>query len=231
MSILLKAGERGLLVGQTGSGKTGNAIFQLQHAPVFPVIVFDTKIEDAFFGLPEGDESIDLIQSFADLKKYSEKAAEHWADYILVRPADFELMDRDILDAYCKLVYNRFGRCTIYFDEMYNWHANGQPLASFVGLLTRGRSRGKTVLQASQRPAWISRFCFTESQKFYVHGLIDERDRKSLDSMIPNFSHYELPPKYHFYYFEVAETPAPVLFAPVPYKKLDSKKIFSRKWV
>jgi len=231
MGLFLEKGERGLLVGQTGSGKTANALFQLRNAPVYPVIIFDTKIEDAFFGLPQGDETIDLIGSIGDLERYAKQSAKHWADYILVRPGIDEVLDRDILDSYCRLVYNRFGPCTIYYDEMYNWHANALPLPGFVGLLTRGRSRGKTVLQGAQRPAWISRFCFTESQKFYIHFLNDERDRKSLDSMIPNFSRVALPPKYHFYHFEVAEHQEPVLYAPVPYEKLNVKKIFTRKWV
>jgi hypothetical protein len=229
--LTLKKGERGLLVGQTGSGKSQNAIFQLKNAPVYPVIIFDTKIEDSFFGLPEDDETMDLIESVGDLKALAKKSPQHWADYILVRPNGNELFDRDILNEYCLTVYNKFGSCTIYFDEMYNWHANALPLPNFVGLLTRGRSRGKTVLMGAQRPAWISRFCFTESQKFYIHQLIDKRDRQSLDSMIPNFSAMPLPPKFHFYHFNVAEHQEPVLYKPVPYTKLDRKKIFSRKWI
>jgi hypothetical protein len=86
-------------------------------------------------------------------------------------------------------------------------------------------------LQSTQRPSWICRFCFTESQKFYIHGLIDERDRKTLDSMIPSFSRYPIPPKFHFYHFEVGEHTEPQLYKPVPFEKLDRKKIFSRKWV
>lgn len=231
MGLTLEKGERGLLVGQTGSGKTQNALFQLRNSPVWPVIVFDTKIEDAFFSLPDNGESIDLVQSLSDLANYAKQSPKHWADYILVRPNVDELLNPDILDAYCRLVYQKFGACTIYYDELYNWHQNGIPTNGFVGLLTRGRSKGKTILQATQRPGWISRFCFTESQKFYIHNLIDARDRKTLDSMVPDFSTYPAPPKFHFYHFEVGEHDAPVLFAPVPQTKVDSKKIFSRKWL
>lgn len=231
MSFLAAKGERALLVGQTGSGKTQNAIFQLRNAPVFPVVIFDTKIEDAFFGLPEGDETLDLIQSIGDLEKYAKQSPQHWADYILVRPDVDEILDFDILDAYCRMVYNRFGACTVYFDELYNWHNRGIPVNGFVGLLTRGRSRGKTVIQSTQRPGWISRFCFTESQKFFIHNLIDSRDRQTLDSMVPNFSSYAIPPKFHFYRFEVGADDTPKLCLPVPFQKLDRNKIFSRKWV
>jgi hypothetical protein len=230
MSLFLKRSERGLLVGQTGSGKTANALFQLSNAPVYPVIIFDTKIEDAFFGLPKGDEKLDLVESLADLKKYSQQSSKQWADYILVRPHVDELLDYPILDAYCRLVYNQFGSCTIYFDELYHWHNRGIPTNGFVGLLTRGRSKGKAVLQSTQRPGWISRFCFTESQKFYIHLLSDKRDRLTLDSMVPNFSDYPTPPKFHFYFFEVGELEAQ-LYSPVPFEKLNRSKIFTRKWV
>lgn len=231
MSLFLNRGERGLLVGQTGSGKTADALFQIKNAPTFPVIIFDTKIEDAFFGLPDSDESMDLIESIDDFKKYSKLPREKMADYILVRPNVDEVLDHVILDAYCRIVYDGFGACTSYFDELYNWHNRGIPSNGFVGLLTRGRSRGKTVLQSTQRPGWISRFCFTESQKFYIHRLIDKRDRLTLDSMVPDFSHYPPPAKFGFYFFEVGEMNAPVEYAPVPFEKLDRKRIFKRKWI
>lgn len=231
MGLFLDRGERGLLVGQTGSGKTQNAIFQLRNAPVFPVIVFDTKIEDAFFGLPEGDETIDLIESVADFEKYSRQKREKMADYILVRPNINEVQDFDILDEYCRIAYDEFGACTVYYDELYNWHNRGIPVNNFVGLLTRGRSRGKSVLQSTQRPGWISRFCFTESQKFYIHRLIDNRDRKTLDSMVPDFSSYPQPAKFGFYFFEVGEMETPIEYKPVPYVKLDKSKVFKRKWL
>jgi hypothetical protein len=232
MGLFLDKGERGLLVGQTGSGKTQNAIFQLRNSPVFPVIVFDTKIEDAFFGLPEGeDETIDLIESLPDFEKYAKQKGDKMADYILVRPNIHEVQDFAILDEYCRIAYEQFGACTVYFDELYNWHNRGIPVNNFVGLLTRGRSRGKTVLQSTQRPGWISRFCFTESQKFYIHRLIDNRDRKTLDSMVPDFSNYPQPKKFGFYFFEVGEDETPTEYSPVPFEKLDRTKIFKKKWL
>lgn len=231
MGLFLEKGERGLLVGQTGSGKTQNAIYQLRNAPVFPVILFDTKIEDAFFGLPEDDDSIELIGSLADFEKYAKLPKAKMADYILVRPGIHELQDYDILDQYCACAYERFGACTVYFDELYNWHNRGIPVNHFVGLLTRGRSRGKSVLQSTQRPGWISRFCFTESQKFYIHKLIDSRDKKTLDSMIPDFSSLPNPGKYGFYFYDVGHMDTPAEYGPVPYQELDKGKIFKRKWI
>lgn len=232
MGLFLEKGQRGMLVGRTGSGKTAHAIFQLKNAPQFPVIILDTKIEDAFFGLPESDESLDLVENVGDFKTYLRQAREKQADFILVRPNIHEVQDHEILDEYCRLVYDNAGKCTSYFDELYNWHNRGVPVNNFVGLLTRGRSRGKTVLQSTQRPGWISRFCFTESEKFYVHRLTDNRDRKTFDAVIPDFSQYAPPKDKHgFYFYDVGEMDVPVEYKPVPFEPLDRKKVFKKKWV
>lgn len=229
--FLLKKGERGLLVGQTGSGKTQNAIFQLRHAPVYPVLVFDTKIEDSFFALPQGDETLDLVQSVDELTRYSKQPPKQWADYILIRPAINEIQDFSALNEYCGLAYHRFGPATVYFDEAYNWHDRGTPPPNLIGLLTRGRSKGKTTLIGTQRPSWISRFCFTEAQKHFIHFLGDERDRKTLDAVIPNFSTLPDPPEFHFWRYKVGSRQIPQLCAPVPLTEVDQSKIFNRRWL
>jgi len=233
-SILLEPGQRGLLAGQTGSGKTQNAIWQLRNTEIFPRFILDTKIEDAFFGLPEGDETLKLIESHDELLQLKKVPDDEWPDYVLIRPNTSHLTDPEILDTYLHLLYENFGHCFIYIDELYMFHTSaGRCGAGLIGLLTRGRSRGKTVLQSTQRPAYISRFCFTESNRFYVHKLLDKRDRKTFDMMIPSFSEQPIPPKYHFYYFDSAIDDAPRLYAPVPYQQLNPKKIkFSKKtWI
>lgn len=229
--MFLKNGERGLLVGQTGSGKTQDAIFQLRHAAQWPIVIFDTKIEPDFFGVPEGDDSIELVESIQDFEKYSRKLRRDYDDYILVRPSMDEIQNFETLDMYSRIAYDRFGKALFYYDEMYNWHNRGVPGNGLVGMLTRGRSKGKTMLMASQRPGWISRFCITESQKFYIHRLTDMRDKKALSEVIPDFHLYPDPAKFHFYHYEIGNHEAPQMIAPVPYQKLDKSKIFSKKWI
>lgn len=230
--FFLKKGERGLLVGKTGSGKSENAIFHLHHAPVFPVIMFDTKIEDNLFKAKQGDDNLEVVNSFEEFYKLSKLPKKEMPEYILVRPETHELLDIDLLDKYLQLVYHAFGSCYIYLDETYNWHNNGKCGAGLLGLLTRGRSKGKTLLMASQRPSWISRFCFTESEKFYLHQLLDLRDRKTLDSVVPDFSTLPKPPEYHFYHFEVKKHDVPVLYSPVPFSELKANQVHSKhKWI
>jgi hypothetical protein len=227
----LDVGQRGLLLGKTGSGKTQDAIYQLKNPPVFPVIIFDTKIEDAFFSVPEDDDTMEVVNSYSDFVKLSKKPKNEIPDYILVRPEVYEVVDVDELDKYSQLVFHKFGKCFVYYDEMYNWHNNGKCGAGVLSLLTRGRSKGKTTLMASQRPSWLSRFCFTECEKFYIHRLTDERDKKTLDSIITDYSKTKNPLPFHFHHFEIGKHDEPILYKPVPETKIVESKIFSKKWV
>lgn len=230
--MLLKKGERGLLVGKTGSGKTQNGLFQLMHSELWPRIIFDTKIEDAFFSLPQGDETIELVTGHDEFLKYAKNTKKKdMPDYILVRPTAQEFVDPEMLDEYMNTVYMNFGACFLYIDEVGNLHKNGRALPQLMNILCRGRSKGKTTLMATQRPAFISRSCLTESDRFYMHRLTDMRDRKTLAEVVPDFDKYAPPPPYHFYYFAHSGDEAPKLFSPVPELEINESKIFLRKWL
>lgn len=217
VSILLDKGQRGLLVGQTGSGKTQNALWQLRHTPIWPVIIFDTKIEPEFLTLADGDEKLQLIDGFEEYTQHSKLRRSERPDFAVVRPSIDEMGDVDAMDGYVRLAYEKFGPGLFYFDEVYNWHNRGAAGNGLIGLLTRGRSKGKTVLMATQRPSWISRFCVTESQKFYLHWLADSRDKKTLAEVVPNFDKLPDVPKHHFYHYSTTDhETAPRLYLPVP---------------
>lgn len=230
--MLLERGQRGLLVGQTGSGKTQNSLFQLRNSRVWPITIFDTKIEDSFISLPQDDDSFLLVESLKDYIEASKRKRDERPDYLLVRPNMDEIGDFGILDEYTRLAYEKFGAGLFYFDEIYNWHNKGQAGNGLIGLLTRGRSKGKTVLMATQRPSWISRFCLTEAQRFYVHWLSDSRDKKTLAEVIPGFDKLDEPPPFHFHYYSTAEhRKSPQLFKPVPLTALNPDKIKSLRWL
>jgi hypothetical protein len=224
--MLLEKGQRGLLVGQTGSGKTQNALFQLRHSQVWPVTIFDTKIEDEFIGLPEDGDTLEITNSIGEYREVMRRARKDRPTFLVVRPGRGELSNPEILNEYCTVAYERGGAGLYYFDEIYSWHTQGRAPDGLLELLTRGRSKGKTVLMATQRPAWLSRFCLTESQKFYIHWLIDERDAKSLASVIPGFDQLDDPPLHHFWHYDMAKhREPPKLFAPVPLYKPDPVRV------
>lgn len=231
IDFFLGRGERGLLIGQTGSGKTQDGIYQLMQAEHFPVIVFDTKFEPAFDGLARGDEFSEQVNDFDEFVKMAERKKKDMPDYIIVRPSAAELADTESLDRYSQLVYSAFGPCMAYYDELYQWHNAGKIGPGFIGLLTRGRSKGKTVLMATQRPAWVSRFCLTEAQKFYIHKVLDARDKKALASVVPDFDKLPDPPKYHFYFYTTHSSRVS-LMKPVPLTDPDEGNRITRlRWV
>lgn len=222
MSILLERGQRGIMIGQTGSGKTIGAIFQLQNAPFDHVIVLDTKGEPAFNKLAREGESIDFYNSCASFVRAWKR--KDVANYCVVRPAPDEMVDLDYMDSVLLDVYNTRKPCLVYVDEAYQWHINGRAGPGLVGLLTRGRSLGISTLLSTQRPAWISRFCFSEAQKFYVYKLSDFRDVKTISEHIPDINKYYIAKRFYFWYFDNAEDMNKAIFyqpVPLPPERVD----------
>ena len=232
MGLLLDRGQRGLLVGRTGSGKSANAYFQLRHPKVWPVIMFDTKIEDEFFGVPQEGDSLELVESLDAFDKLAKRPKNKMPDYILVRPGIDEMQDHEYLDQYARLAYEKFGPVFLYFDELYSWHNNGRVGNNMTAILTRGRSKGKTFLGTTQRPSWISRFFMTEADKFYIHQLTDERDKSTLANVIPGLAKLPDLPEYHFYHYNVKKPRDGIMpFAPVPYKPPAEIKVDPIQWI
>jgi hypothetical protein len=215
MSILLGKGQRGVLIGRTGSGKTWGGIFQLQHSPQPVVIVLDTKGEPAFNTLPRENETHEFYNSGdAFLKAYR---SSDLPNYMIVRPSPDEIADPLEMDGILAGIYTRNRECLTYIDEAYQWHVNGRAGAGLVGLLTRGRSKGMSTLISTQRPAWVSRFVFSEAEKYYIYRLLDKRDKKTISEYIPISIDDELP-KYHFWYYDNLDDDQRecLLYRPVP---------------
>lgn len=218
MSILLKPGERGIIIGQTGSGKTVGGIVHLQNTNLYPVLILDTKGEPAFDTIAQDDEETviyDDAESF--IKQWHRR---HQPEYSVIRPSVAEMTDPLELDSVLQQIYNAGKKCLIYIDEAYQWHVQGRAGAGLIGLLTRGRSKKMSVLMSTQRPAWLSRFCFTESQKFYIYRLTDKRDHKILSEYIPGFLTTSVAKKHHFLYYDNSKDEEGIkYYKPVPFSQ------------
>ena len=213
-SLLLEKGERGIIIGQTGSGKTVGAISHLQNSSLYPVIIFDTKGEPAFDDIALDDEESVIFDSAKDFIDQWHRRKQ--PEYSIVRPTPEEMGDPLKLDNVLMQIYNTGKKCLIYIDECYQWHINGRAGNGLIGLLTRGRSKGMSVLMSTQRPAWISRFCFTEAQKFYIYKLTDKRDFKILGEYIPEIEGKKIGHKYHWLYYNYSDDQGIRYFKPVP---------------
>jgi len=201
-ALTLANGQRGLLAGKTGTGKTFGALFLLRHTQG-PIVILDSKIEPAF----------DTAFPPADITHQDGLTGSYGPQRIrIVRPAPHELIKPAVLDAW--LMQFDYP-VTIFIDELYQIHSpGGRAGPGLVGLLTRGRSKGVNVLMATQRPRFISGFCLTEADKYYVYWLSKPADRKVLaEATVPEIM--QQPPPYHFWFYSQGSRAA-TLYTPVP---------------
>ena len=215
MNIIPERGERAFVCGQTGSGKTAGAAWLLSYLPGF--VIYDTKIDDKFLGLPNHRVAHSLEQA----QKIFKDKKDDW-DYIVLRPSVAESSDPNALDAMLLHHYNYWRGVGAYIDEGTQFHSGPNAGPGLTSLLTRGRSRGQTTIVASQRPARLTRSAITEAQRFFMFRLTDKKDQDRLSDVVPGMD--KLPmrapqmPKHHFYYFDF-DLDAPILFKPVPLDK------------
>ena len=232
--ILLKKGQRGLIVGQTGSGKTWGAIWHMQNVSVTPIVIFDTKGEPEFDKIALHDETIEFYDDMHSFAK-EWKAKKRQPTYSIVRPSAVEVSEPFEMDAYLHDILNKKRSCFLYFDELYQWHNNSRAGPGLTGLLTRGRSAGITVLMGSQRPAWLSRFALTESQKFYIYKLSHKDDHRRLGDVIPDFEDAEkIAKKFEWVYYN-SSNDSLSRFSPVSISRneepVENTNIYTREWL
>lgn len=213
-SIVPARGERALVCGQTGSGKTV-AMCAIGEALGVDgrVVIIDTKIEPKYRSLPEARLIRDIDEAWSRETRHERR---NGPATMIWRPPIELAQDPEALDHALSLLYQRY-RGPIIIDELYPLHIGGRAGPGLTALLTRGRSRGITTVMGSQRPTWISRFCLTEAQHYWVYALVDRMDRKRLTEVIPEFPQDTIPPKYHFYFYSHArgDLQRPVMFSPI----------------
>jgi hypothetical protein len=189
--------QRIAVIGRTGSGKTQAAVWNLSRRNFLrmPWVVFNFK----------GDELIDSIP---------------YADHVDVgtmptRPGIYVVHplpnQREEMTAYLWALWNR-QNVGLFCDEGYMMGDDD----AFLACLTQGRSRRIPMIVLTQRPAWISRFVFTESQFYQIFSLSDRRDLKTVAQFIPGDElETATLPEFHSWYYDVGRNKLWQL-APVP---------------
>ena len=102
----------------------------------------------------------------------------------------------------------------IFIDEGYMVSPSPNKRSWFRVLLTQGRSLHVPVIILTQRPAWLDKFVFTESEFYQVFRLNHSGDRKKIMEYVPADLSEPLP-DYHSYYHDVGKHRTVVL-KPVP---------------
>lgn len=186
----------------------------VKRLPESPTILYDTKHDPKFERLPNSrivHDTAGVWEALDDLG----------IDYVIVRPPPIVNSDPRALDAILAFHEENWRGIDAYIDEMYHFNKNGQAGPGLNGLYTRGRSRGITTIASTQRPAWISKFVFSETQLFYVFFLAIREDLKRVADFIPGYDRLEMPRDHHFHLFRQGSREPPLLQPPVPVAKED----------
>lgn len=180
------ASKRTTILGRTGSGKTVAGIWHLslRNWREMPWVILDYKGDSLIGKLP--------AKVITDWKVPTEPGL-----YILKPLAKVE---DDIVEAFLWRMKEQ-GNVGLYVDEGYMLPYDGKSDA-LNAILTQGRSLRVPTIILSQRPVWLSRFVITEADFFQVFWLNDQRDRVTLESVIPAGVRERLP-EYCSFYFDV----------------------------
>lgn len=192
--------DRVAVVGRTGSGKTTAGMWHLsgKNFDLQPWVLVNTK----------GDPLINEIAEIKGVQTIPLSATPGEKGLYVINPMPHE--DEE-LNAFFGRVWEK-QNCGLYIDEGY-MIGNTE---KFNGCLTQGRSRRIPMIVLSQRPAWISKFVFTECDFVQLFNLQHRKDRKNVSEFVPVDVDYRLA-KYCSLWYNVADNEL-VEFGPVPEK-------------
>lgn len=190
------------ITGRTGSGKTQAAAWHLSMRSwdVRPWIVYDYKM----------DELLNEIQGVRHID--TNEVPKHPGIYFVhPHPDDIESVIKQLWKIWEQ---ENIG---LYVDEGYMICSPQMPNPAFRSILTQGRSKHIPVITLSQRPVWLDRFVFSETDYYQVFALNDARDRRTVQNFVPVDLEVRLP-DYYSWYYDVGKD-KPVVLKPVLQKQ------------
>lgn len=193
--------DRTAVLGRTGSGKTTFATWLLSGKDFQsqPWVMINTK----------GDPLINEIASIQGVQTIGIDETPGDTGLYVINPLPDEA---EALDNFFRRIWDK-QNVGVYVDEGYMIEIK----AGFNALLTQGRSRNIPMIVLSQRPAWISKFVFSEADFVSVFQLRHADDRKNVEKFVPNSMNVVLP-KHHSLWYNVADDEL-LRLQPVPAKE------------
>jgi len=206
--------QRLSIVGRTGSGKTVAAVWHLSHAAfdVMPWVVYDFKRDSLLSQIGELDGAEHIDTDFIPRRP--------GIYFVHPHPDDVELVQAQMWGIWAQ------ENTGVYVDEGYMVCGPSNSNSAFRSLLTQGRSKRIPMIILSQRPVWLDRFVFSESDFYQLFALNHSGDRKKMMEYIPADLSRPLP-EYHSYYHDVARAET-VVVKPVPIAD-EILKVFDRR--
>lgn len=135
--------------------------------------------------------------------------------FVIIEPSGEEA-EADYMDGIIGWLHSALHNIALCADELYTLHSGGGRAGTGLnGWLTRGREIKQSFLGLTQRPAWISRFLFTESDLICEMDLTLEEDRDTMYKATGDVHFLERVRDYRWLCYDVlrAET---TKYAPVP---------------
>lgn len=190
--------QRITIVGRTGSGKTIAALWHLSNAnfDAMPWVIADFKT----------DENINNI---IGAKYITTEDTPKESGIYIIQPHPSDDSFADFLDRIWQQE-----NTGVYIDEGYMMGENSKIENRFVTLLTQGRSKRIPMIVLSQRPVWMTRFVWSESDFFQIFQLTSKKDEKTIEDILPQNTNFSLP-DYHSVYYDVGKKRLTYLL-PVP---------------
>lgn len=207
--------QRLAIIGRTGSGKTVAGGYHLSRRDLRKEkwVIFNFK----------GDKLIDSIERARHVELDWRPPRGNEGGIFIVHPMP---QDKVEIEQFLWRLWD-YENIGVYADEGYML-ANS---AAYEALLTQGRSKRIPMINCTQRPVWVSRFVFSESDFYQVFDLNDKRDWQTVEAFMPRVEDKELP-EFHSWYYDVARKKM-YQFSPVPEPKtiiatIDAQ-LFTRK--
>jgi len=204
--VRINPGKRAVIAARTGAGKSTLANWLLQQSPGHWVIL-NPKWTKAFDNLP-GAKVIEGL----DLKKISKSLEEN--RYTVVNPHPNQ-QKPELLDLFVQWLHENYTDVGLCLDESYAVHTNGKAGPGLIGWLTRGRELKQSFIGLTQRPAWLSKFLFSESDFICSMSLTMEEDRKRMFEFTGRAAYLNKLPPHEWLWYDVAQDNLRA-FDPVP---------------
>lgn len=186
------------VIGRNGSGKTvgGMWLLSARDFDKQPALIINSK----------GDSLIDEVSEIKGVHTIGINDTPGEKGLYIVNPLPSQNEELNELFRRCWEKEN----ITIFVDEGYSIQNDEW----FNACLTQGRSKHVNLIVLSQRPAWISKYVFSECNFVMLFNLQIKDDRKKVAEFVPVDKDYRLPP-YCSYWYNVKDNLI-IEFAPVP---------------